>query len=147
MVHHSIGQLLPREGQPRSFAQIYIHDETPEAEPEYRQQHVGEGSLPELRGLQGMMHNHKPFVMAQHGAADIRMTIRAEGLPDPQRYNAPTAQEIAVIMPGDGYTEHQASRDIVLRTRNESGRMLQYISETNCSYDPLYYVILFPRGE
>ena len=156
MVHHSIDQLLPREGQPRAFAQIYIHDGTPEAELEYRQQHLGERSLPELRGLQDMMHNHNPFVsffkhgievMAQHGAADIRMTIRAEGLPDRRRYNAPTAPEISVIMPGDGYTEHQASRGIVLHARNESGRMLQYISETNCSYDPLHYVILFPRGE
>ena len=118
MVHHSIGQLLPREGQPRAFAQIYIHDGTPEAELEYRQQHLGERSLPELRGLQDMMHSHNSFVsffkhgievMAQHGAADIRMTIRAEGLPDPRRYNAPTAPEIAIIMPGDGYTEHQVS--------------------------------------
>ena len=45
-----------------------------------------------------MMHNNNPFVsffkhgievMAQHGAADIRMTIRVEGLPDPRRYTAP----------------------------------------------------------
>ena len=48
MLHHSIGQLLPREGQPRAFAQFYIHDGTPEAELEYRQQHLGERSLPEL---------------------------------------------------------------------------------------------------
>ena len=67
--------------------------------------------------------------MAQHSAADIRMTIRAEGLPDPRRYNAPTALEIAVIIPGDGYREHPASIYIALHTRNESGRMLQYISE------------------
>ena len=38
--------------------------------------------------------------MAQHGTADIRMRIRAEGLPDPRRYSAPTAPEIAIIMPG-----------------------------------------------
>ena len=103
MVHHSIGQLLPREGQPRAFAQIYIHDGTSKAELEYSQQYLGERSLPELRGLQDMMHNHNPFVsffkhgievMAQHGAADIRMTIRAEGLPDPRRYNAPTAPKM-----------------------------------------------------
>ena len=56
------------------------------------------------------------------------MTIRAQGL-----YNAPTSPEIAVIVHGDGYTEHQASRNIVLHARNESDGMLQYISETNCS--------------
>ena len=72
--------------------------------------------------------------MAQHGTAHIIMTIRAERLHDPRRYNAPTAPEIAVIMPGeDGYTKHQASRDIVLHASLESGRMLQYISKTNFS--------------
>ena len=100
----------------------------PEAELEYRQQHLRERSLPELRGLQDMMHTHNLFisffkhgieVMAQHGATDIRITIRTEGLPDPREYNAPTGPEIAVIMPGDSYTEHQASRDIVLHARND----------------------------
>ncbi len=51
-VHHHIGQLMPREGQAPAFAQIYIHDGTPEAELEYRQQHLGELGLPELRCLQ-----------------------------------------------------------------------------------------------
>ena len=156
MVYHFIGQLLPREGQPRAFALIYIHDGTPEAELEYRQLHLGERSLPELRGLQDMRHNHNPFVsffkhgievMARHGAADIRMTIRAEWLPDPRRYNAPTVPEIAVIMPRDGYTEHQAIRDIFLHVRNESGRMLHYINESNCFTNHLHFVILFPRSE
>ena len=32
----TIGQLLPREGHPSPFSQIYIHDGTPEAELEYR---------------------------------------------------------------------------------------------------------------
>ena len=90
----------------------------------------------------GPSHTHNPLVsfnhgikvMTLHGAADIRMTILAEGLSDPRRYNAPTAPKIAVFMPGDGYTEHQGSRDIVLHA--ESGMMLQYISENNCSYDP-----------
>ena len=36
---------------------------------------------------------------------------------DPRRYNAPTAPEIAVLMPGDGYTEGVATRDIVLHAR------------------------------
>ena len=129
---------------------------TPEAQLEYRQQHLRERSLPELRGLQDMKHTHNSFVsffkhgievMAQHGAADIRMTIRAEGLPDPRRYNTPTAPKIVVIMPGDGYTEHKSSRDIILHARNDCGRMIQNISETNSSYDPLHYVILLPRGE
>ncbi len=82
--------------------------------------------------------------MREHGGADVRMIIRADGCPDPRRYNAPTAPEIAVIMPGDGYNEQEASRDIVLHARSGD---LKRITETHCSYDPLHYVILFPRGE
>ena len=48
--------------------------------------------------------------MREHGGADVRMTIRTDGASDPLRYNAPTAPEIAVIMPGDGYNEQEASR-------------------------------------
>ena len=86
-------------------------------------------------------------MMAQYGAADVRMTSRAECSAAPRRCNAPTAPEIAVIMSGDVYIEHQASRDTILFARNESSRMLQYISETNCSYDLLHKVILSLRGK
>ena len=59
-VHHYIGQLMPREGQAPAFAQIYIHEGTPEAEAEYRQQALGEASLPELPCLQAMLHDVNP---------------------------------------------------------------------------------------
>ena len=155
-VHHSIGQLLPKQGERRAFAQIYIHDGTPESEVEHRQQHLGEASLPELRCLQDMMHQHNPYVfyfkhgievMKEHGGVDVRMTIRADGVPDPRRYNAPTSPEIAVIMPGDGNGEQEVFRDIVLHARNETERELQFINEANRAYDPLHYVLLFPLGE
>ena len=86
-VHHYIGQLMPREGQGPTFAQIYIHDGTPETEAEYR-----EASLPELPCLQAMLHDVNPYVsfsrqgidvMREHGGADVRMTIRADGPSDP----------------------------------------------------------------
>ena len=48
--------------------------------------------------------------MREHGGADVRMTIRANRPSHPRWYNAPTAPEIAVIMPGDGYNEQEASR-------------------------------------
>ena len=44
----------------------------------------------------------------------VRMTIRADGAPHPRRYNAPTASKIVVIMPGDGYTESVATRNIIV---------------------------------
>lgn len=71
-----------------------------------------------------MMHKHNPFVfsfkhgiemVSQNGVADIRMMIRAEGTPDPRRYKAPTTPEVGYH--AWRYTEHQASRDIVLDAR------------------------------
>ena len=153
VVHHYIGQLTPREGEAPSFAQIYIHDGTAEGEIENRLKHLGEASLPELRGLQALMHEVKPYVryfkhgielMRAQGGTDVRMIIRADGVPDPRRYNAPTAPEVAVIMPGDGYSEGVASRDIVLHARTGG---LQRITECNCAYDSLHYVLLFPTGD
>ena len=152
-VHHYIGQVMPREGQAPAFAQIFIYDSTPEAEAEYRQQALGEASSPELQCLQAMLHDVNPYVsffrqgidvMREHGGADVRMRILADGPSDPRRYNAPTAPEIAVIMPGDGYDEQEAIRDIVLHARSWD---LQRITETNRAYDTLHYVLLFPRGK
>ena len=50
VVRHYIEQLTPQVGG-ASFAQIYIHDGTPEGELENRQRHLGDASLPELRLL------------------------------------------------------------------------------------------------
>ena len=103
--------------------------------------------------LKHMLHEVNPYVaffrqgvdlMREQGGADVRMVIKADGCPDPRRYNAPNAQEIAVILPNDGYGEEVASRDIVLYTRKGG---LQHITETHRAYDTLHYVLLFPLGE
>ena len=41
IVHHYIGNLLPNRDEAPIFAQIYMHDGTPEAEVESRQRHLG----------------------------------------------------------------------------------------------------------
>ena len=64
--------------------------------------------------------------------------------PDPRHYNAHSVPEIAVIIPGDCYTEGVASRGIVL---HEHTGGLQRITESHCAYDSLHYVLLFPLGE
>ena len=153
VVHHYIGQSTTRAGKVASFAQIYIHDGTPERELENRQRHLGDASLHELRQLQNLLHEVNLYVsyfrqgvdmMRDKREVDVRTTIRADGVPDPRRYNAPTAPEITVIMPGDGYTEGVATRDIVLHVHTGG---LKRITETNCAYDSLHYVLLFPSGE
>ena len=105
-MHHYIGSLVPNCDEAPAFAQIYIHDGTAEAEVENRQRHLGEAKLPELKALQQMLHEVNLYashfkqaadLMRAQGGVDIRMIIRADGCPDPRRYNAPSAPEIAVL--------------------------------------------------
>ena len=115
--------MVPNCGENPAFAQIYIHGGTPGAVVENRQEYLGEAKLPELKGLQQMLHEVSPYVsyfkhavdlMRVQGGIDIRMVFRADGGPDPSRYNLRTAPEIAVRLPGSGYSEDVAKRDIVL---------------------------------
>lgn len=57
-----------------------------------------------------------------------------------RRYNAPTMDEVAIIIVGD----QSNKRDIVLRRRDSA---LQRVSETHRCYDALQYPLMFCRGE
>jgi len=63
---------------------------------------------------------------------------------DGHRYNLPTADEIAAVIPGDGSEERSDHRDIVVRL---TGGGLKRISHLHPSYSTLHYTMLFPRGE
>lgn len=53
------------------------------------------------------------------------------------RYNLPTADEIAILLPGDGFIP-QAMRNIVFRLRDNP---LECIHEEHPAYLPLHYVL------
>ncbi len=63
---------------------------------------------------------------------------------DGRRYNLPTVDELAAIIPGDGSEPVQNDRDIVLCMHDHS---LKCISQFYPSYQPLHYVLLFPYGD
>ena len=119
---------------------------------ENRLHHLEDGFHPESRLLQLMMHEVNPYVsffrqgievIRQQGHNDVRMVIRSKGTPDSRRYNKPTAPEVSVIMPGVGYGEEAASRDIVLHARSGC---ISCITEIHRSYDALHFVVRFPLG-
>ncbi|GBM81800.1 hypothetical protein AVEN_145966-1 [Araneus ventricosus] len=56
-----------------------------------------------------------------------------------RRYNAPTINEVAIVMVGDQFHP----RDIVLHRRNDQ---LINVTETHCCYDALQYKIIFWDG-
>ena len=75
------------------------------------------------------------------------MPIPAEPrLAQARRYNRPVVPEIALFRPDMEPDTDATMRDIVLRVRGQRPQ-LKIISEYNAAYDPLHFVLLFPRGE
>lgn len=63
---------------------------------------------------------------------------------DRKRFNLPTTDEVAIVIPEDGY-DSSGMRDIILHLEGNNG--LTQINECHPAYLPLHYVLLFPRGE
>ncbi|XP_026459710.1 uncharacterized protein LOC113360417 [Papaver somniferum] len=63
---------------------------------------------------------------------------------DERSYNLPTADEISVILPGDGSQKYDF-RDIILHCKGKVG--FKRISECHPAYLPLHYVLMFPYNE
>ena len=75
------------------------------------------------------------------------MPIPAEPrLAQARRYNWPVVPEIALFRPDMEPDTDATMRDIILRVRGQRPQ-LKIISEYNAAYDPLHFVLLFPRGE
>ena len=73
------------------------------------------------------------------------MRISATPRQDQRRYNLPTESEVALFLPNAPMGENRP-RDIVVRVRGDRPG-LQRISEFHAAFDPLHFVLLFPRGE
>jgi len=155
-LHHLMGSLIPPEGLQPSYAQLYIYD--PEEATNIRTSRRGNEGLNRdtLRTLHDMLYRCHPYASLYKQAyqvmrekppeqhTDVRARIHFQQGTDGRRYNLPTANEIAVIIPGDGSEEVSDKRDIVLRLQ---GGQLQRISQLSHAYSTLHYVLLFPSGE
>ncbi|CAG8661536.1 18179_t:CDS:2 [Rhizophagus irregularis] len=150
-VYHFIGSLLPNEGEAPKFAQLYIYDT--ENEMNNRLNIMQNVDVTILQNLQNMLDVANPYIQVFRQArdiiqasetSDVSMVIHGDCTKNLHRYEAPTSSDVAVLMIGDGCDIEPSNRNILLRQR-EGG--LQKISELHPSYDPLHYVLLFPRGD
>ena len=103
-----------------------------------------------------MLLNHHPYVNvfkhahqilnARQGEnqSDLHVWLHYNEATDARRYNLPTANEIAAVIPGDGTEVLNENRDIILRLQ---GGALHHISHLHCAYSTLHYVLLFPKNE
>jgi hypothetical protein len=147
---HYAGSLLPDHGRSKSYAQLYIVD-TAEALNlrTSRNRNLDAGVMQKLQDILISHHQyaehyrHAYEVLAdQPESDDVFVRLAVDVHQDPRTYNMPTADEVAVILPGDGTQAHDP-RDI--RVYKRDGRLWR-MSDGHPAYACLHYVLLFPHG-
>ncbi len=77
------------------------------------------------------------------GSADIAAHLRTTPGVHTRLGNLPSADEVAVVICDSG-GEEPNPKDVVIYRH---GGSLEIVNDLNAAYSPLYYVLLFPRGE
>ena len=111
-LHHWMGSLLAKEGENLSYAQLYIHDPAEALSMHNRRNPNLKSEI--MSQLQDLLHDVNPYVALYRHAYLIMKDKPQEEYPnievrlhvgdgtDGRRYNLPTADELAAIIPGDG---------------------------------------------
>ena len=154
---HMSGSLLPEPGKTPIYAQVYFQSNEQALDLRIqRANQVPDGGGAKravMQIIQDVLHRYNHYIALYKTAReriheagdvpDVHVRLHFAAGSDQRRYNLPTAEEVAVILPGDG-AQPTDNRDIIIQTR---AGPLQRIRETNPAYQALYYVLLFPRGE
>ena len=146
-IYHRAGSLLPFSGENHKFLQLYfISDSNSELNacckmfPDVERTIVSE--------LQLLFHGNNDLVHLFRTVIDLMSTdthkiiISTDKMPTGEymrKYNAPTIDEVTIVMVGDQFLP----RDIILHKRNFQ---LVKIAETHRCYDVLQYPIIFWDG-
>lgn len=158
---HRLGPLEPDGDQPRTYAQLIVIDTR--LATDQRMQHTANQRLDAevMRSVASALDISHPYyqvyrtahqmLRAQEAAnpassnLHVALSFRASNPAeyDPRTYRAPTADEIAVLIP-EGPDAEADRRDIRLYLRSGG---LRHISELDRAYHPLAYPLLFPNGE
>jgi len=149
-MYHRIGSLLPTAGEQPKFAQLYFHDSDFEL---HNRMRTMDGMNAEVvQVLQEELHAYNPYIRSFKAAIELpgeetrQIVLCSESNRKPsndhcRRYNLPVASEVAAIMPGEGKDNNL---DVIIHYRDGG---LQRINPIHRSYDPLFYVLLFPQGD
>ena len=152
-IYHNTGPLIPAQGRAPNYAQLYIYD--PQEALDYRMGHRANAGLHRqtMQILQDMLYRLHPGAQLYKQAFELtknippnqfcRIALRYTNEQDRRRYNLPSANELAVILPGDG-DQATTSRDIVLF---KTGGGIRRINDLHPLYPSLHFVLLFPTGQ
>ncbi|XP_022003685.1 uncharacterized protein LOC110901147 [Helianthus annuus] len=159
--YHTIGSLLPDDGNEPKFSQLYIYDTDNEI---FNRQNAVGGSntsftitesafdVQIIEELTLMLDTNNALVKSYRQARnclneypyiDLKLCLIGKRSKDGRTYNLPEASEVAALVIGD-LTQAVENRDIVVK--RISGR-IERISELHPSYLSLQYPLLFPYGE
>ncbi|XP_022023763.1 uncharacterized protein LOC110924026 [Helianthus annuus] len=159
--YHTIGSLLPEDGNEPKFSQLYTYDTDNEI---FNRQNAVGGSntsftitesafdVQIIEELTLMLDTNNALVKIYRQARnclnenpyiDLKLCLIGKRSKDGRTYNLPEASEVAALVIGD-LTQAIENRDIVVKRR--SGR-IERISELHPSYLSLQYPLLFPYGE
>lgn len=145
---HRLGSLLPASGQAPSYAQTFIYD--PREALNARASRNTSLARSTLQLIQETLDACNPYIRIYKHAhevlshypvnEDVSVRLIVDANQDRRRYNLPSADDVAILLPGEGTGDF---RDIVLRCREGP---LHRINECHPAYSPLHYTLLFPLG-
>ena len=148
-IYHSAGSLLPSDGEQPSYAQLYFYNADNAIR--YRKRHNPNLRRELLDIIQQSLYECNPFskvflharnVLHRLNSGSLAIQIVADPQTDQHQYNAPTVNEIAVLIVRNEQ-DVNGGRDIILQPHDGG---LQRISDLHSAYAPLHYVLLFPLG-
>ena len=153
--HHRIGSLLPPEGKPPQFSQLYIVDTEHEIANRKKSFNKGTSALAVdddlVDSLIKMLDEHNPLAKTFRHARDqilsgdtVEFSITLVNQKHRGRqYDLPAVGEIGGLLVGD-FTADSAGKDLVLEYKSSK---MQRISDLHPLYMSLQYPLLFPYGE
>ena len=83
---------------------------------------------------------------------DVKLSIHANESPSSLKHkgrlNAPSVNEIAILLPSDDVITKNHKRYVTVNYRQKGDKdELQFIPDYHRAYDPLQYPLIFPRGQ
>ena len=149
---HYSGALVPDANEAPRYAQLYLYDPQIACEQRMiRNPNLRPTTMRLLQDLLTQSHRYAPLykqayeiLEAEENAPNVKVALRVMTNTDRRRYNLPTVDEVAMIMPDGPDRDH---RDIVLHLRRPEDFPLLRINEGHPAYTPLHYVLLFPYGD
>lgn len=156
-IHHRIGSLLPPDGEPPKFIQLYVYDKSNEVRNRIQALDHDDRRGSELdpsivQSLIQMLDQHNPlakqFRMARDRLAanegdDFVIRIVGPWDGEPAQYSLPSTEQLAMLVAGD-FTCDAFQRDIVIQTQSCD---LKQVSALHPPFMALQYPLLFPFAE